>query len=179
MKGVIFTEFLELVQSEFGLAVVDQIIEMTPLESQGAYTSVGTYNHLEIIALLKSLHQVTQVPISDLLSVYGKHLFNSLAGRYQNFLADVHDPFDLLSSLDSYIHVEVLKLYPDAELPKFEHEFVDDKTLKMQYQSCRPFAQLAEGLLNGCAEHFNNSIKVTLLGSSEDAQKAEFLIEKI
>ena len=178
MKGVIFTEFLELVESEFGLEVVDKIIDITELESQGAYTSVGTYDHNEIIALLKSLHQVTQVPINDLLGVYGRYLFNSLANKYQHLLAGVNDPFELLSKLDSYIHVEVLKLYPDAELPKFEHEFIDPQTLKMRYQSCRPFAQLAEGLLQGCAEHFDNKIKVELLAANETAQQAEFLIRK-
>ena len=43
MKGVIFTEFLELVEKKFGLAMVDKIIGQSNLASEGIYTSVGTY----------------------------------------------------------------------------------------------------------------------------------------
>ena len=33
MKGIIFTEFLELVEEKFGLTMVDKIIEQSDLES--------------------------------------------------------------------------------------------------------------------------------------------------
>ena len=44
MKGIIFTEFLETVESTFSPAVADQIIEQNELDSNGIYTSVGNYN---------------------------------------------------------------------------------------------------------------------------------------
>ena len=42
MKGIIFTEFLDLVEEKFGLEMVDKIIEQSNLDSGGIYTSVGT-----------------------------------------------------------------------------------------------------------------------------------------
>ena len=45
MKGIVFTEFFELVEDKFGLEVVQQIIDECKLESEGIYTSVGTYSH--------------------------------------------------------------------------------------------------------------------------------------
>jgi len=44
MKGIVFTEFLELVENKFGLEMLDAIIEASNLESEGVYTRIGTYN---------------------------------------------------------------------------------------------------------------------------------------
>ena len=41
MKGIIFTEFLDLVEEKFGLAMVDKIIKQSQLESKGIYKSIG------------------------------------------------------------------------------------------------------------------------------------------
>jgi len=42
MKGIVFTEFLDLVEEKFGMEMVDKIITQSELESEGAYTAVGT-----------------------------------------------------------------------------------------------------------------------------------------
>ncbi|MBT8311465.1 MAG: hypothetical protein HKP23_01335, partial [Flavobacteriaceae bacterium] len=39
MKGIVFTEFLEMVEDKFGLEVVDTIIEKAELPSEGVYTA--------------------------------------------------------------------------------------------------------------------------------------------
>ena len=55
MKGIIFTDFLELVEEKFGLEMVDTIIEASELESNGVYTGVGTYSFGEMVQLLGNL----------------------------------------------------------------------------------------------------------------------------
>ena len=55
MKGIIFTEFLDMVEAQFGLAVVDEIITNSKTLHQGIYTSVGTYDFNEMISLLVAL----------------------------------------------------------------------------------------------------------------------------
>ena len=45
---------------EFGLEVADSIIEKANLASGGAYTSVGTYSHKEIIDLVVQLAETTK-----------------------------------------------------------------------------------------------------------------------
>ena len=43
MKGIVFTEFLEMVEDKFSFDVVDTIIEQSELESGGVYNAgVGT-----------------------------------------------------------------------------------------------------------------------------------------
>jgi hypothetical protein len=56
--------------------------------------------------------------------------------------------------------IEVLKLYPDAELPRFEYITSEPGRLTIIYRSTRGFADLAAGLIDGCIEHFGENIDV-------------------
>ena len=78
MKGIIFTDFLELVEYKFGLEMVDKIINQSDLESNGIYTSVGTYDFAEMLQLLTHLSQNTDISVDDLLLVFAEHLFKTL-----------------------------------------------------------------------------------------------------
>lgn len=160
MKGIVFTTFIEMVESKFSLEIADKIIVEADLPSGGSYTSVGTYDHGEIIQLVIKLHEQTGIPVADLVRTFGEYMFGQLVEMYPQFVEMNTTVFDFLRKVDSYIHVEVRKLYPDAELPGFEYETPEPGTLKMFYRSSRPFADLAEGLISGCIGHYGEHIKV-------------------
>ena len=67
---------------------------------------------------------------------------------------------NLSEVLEDVIHVEVRKLYPDAELPRFATEVFTDNQLILVYESSRHFEDLAEGLIHGCIKYFGESISV-------------------
>jgi hypothetical protein len=160
MKGVIFTEFLEMVEQQFSIETADRIIEASDLSTDGAYTSVGTYDHAELLQLVSALSGETDLPVPDLVRGFGKHLFGRFHALYGQFFEGPHTTFSFLSSVHSYIHVEVRKLYADAELPTFDCEVGDDTHMVMIYRSKHPFSDLAEGLIAGCADHFGESIEI-------------------
>ncbi|MCZ7680611.1 MAG: heme NO-binding domain-containing protein [Sandaracinaceae bacterium] len=62
MKGIVFTELLEMVEERYSLEVVDRIIERAELPSGGVYTAVGTYPHAEMGRLLRELSAATGAP---------------------------------------------------------------------------------------------------------------------
>ncbi|MBC8165370.1 MAG: heme NO-binding domain-containing protein [Bryobacteraceae bacterium] len=160
MKGMVFTEFLEMVEQKFDPETVDTIIENSNLPSGGAYTSVGTYDHQEMIELVGQLSAMTGIAAADLIRTFGKHLFGRFAVNYPVFFEGIHSTLAFLPNIDSYVHVEVLKLYPDAELPSFECRFDELDSFEMIYRSKHPFPDLAEGLIQGCIEHFGDSMDV-------------------
>ena len=84
MKGIIFTEFLELVEQKFGLGMVDKIINQSELKSGGIYTAVGTYEFGEMLQLISHLSQNTDISVDDLLMVYAEHLFAALIKSHPN-----------------------------------------------------------------------------------------------
>lgn len=160
MKGIVFTEFLEMTESTFSLDVAEQVIEQSNLAGGGAYTAVGTYDYRELVQLVVQLSQVADQPAPELIFAFGKHLFSRFVQLFPQMFAGIDSAFDFLLHVEDHIHVEVLKLYPDAELPHFETTLVEPDQLEMVYHSQRPFADLAHGLITACVEHFGDPIDI-------------------
>lgn len=174
MKGIVFTEFLEMVEEQFGLETVDAIIDASDLPSEGIYTSVGTYDFNEMVALLQSLSKKTNISIDDLLYAFGHYLFGSLGKAHPEVIKSYNSPIGLLYSIEDHIHVHVQKLYPDAELPTFNILEKTDTSISMVYVSSRGLYRLAHGLIEKCFEHFNTSSKVTFELLKEDGTEVKF-----
>ncbi|MCH6258096.1 heme NO-binding domain-containing protein [Puniceicoccaceae bacterium K14] len=178
MKGIVFTEFLEMVEKEFGFEVVDKITSITNLHGQGAYTAVGNYPHSDILAMVGKLSESVGLSPSDLTLTFGRYLFKTFSREYKDFFQNVNSSKDFLFGIETVIHSEVRKLYPDALLPSFECEVLSDGSLVMDYHSIRPFADLAEGLILECIEHFKDGRSLERIeGKTEDAHSARFIIK--
>lgn len=178
MKGIVFTEFLELVEQEFGLEMADRVLNNSELASNGVYTSVGTYDYKEIFTLVHILSKEVNIKSSELMVIYGKHFFKRLMFYYPIFF-EGQSLFSLLGSIDNHIHVEVQKLYPDAELPKFEHEIINDKHMRMIYTSERKMADFAKGLILGAMSHFKieGAMNSRVLNDSGTVVEFEIIID--
>jgi hypothetical protein len=174
MKGIVFAEFLEMVEDQYGLETVDAIIEASDLPSEGIYTSVGTYEFNEMVLLLQSLNKRVNVPIDDLLYAFGHYLFNSLGKAHPEVIKSYTSPIGLLYSIEDHIHVHVQKLYPDAELPTFKILDKTDTYISMVYVSSRGLYRLAHGLIEKCFEHFNASSTVAFELLREDGTEVKF-----
>lgn len=159
MKGIVFTELLGMVASTWSEDMVDDIIEAADLPSGGAYTSVGTYDHSEIVALVGALSARTGIPGTALVSTFGQHMFGRFNVLYPDFFAGIDDAMDFLEQVETVIHVEVLKLYPDAQLPRFEVSRSTDR-MQLIYRSPRHMGDLAAGLIDGCIAHYGQPIAV-------------------
>lgn len=178
MKGIVFTEFLDLVEEKFGLEVLDKIITQSNLESGGVYTSVGTYKFSEMLQLLQHLSAHTDISIDDLLLVYGEHFFSVVETSYPGLLATYSSPIEMLASIENHIHVEVKKIYPDAELPTFKILEKTDSSLIMLYNSSRAMHHFGLGLMNKTFEHFNSTATIVLEKLNEEGTEVKFLINK-
>ncbi len=160
MKGVVFTEFFDLVDRLFGADMIDDILDDCTLESNGAYTAVGTYDHNELLQIVSALSKRTDIAVKDLVHKYGHHLFFRFHDMMPDFFEKPKSAFDFLESVHGTIHVEVKKLYPDAALPNFETQRKNDDVLIMIYKSHCPFADFAEGLIHGCIDFYKEDITI-------------------
>ena len=179
MKGIVFTEFLEMVESQFSLELSEQILQASDLPSGGIYTSVGTYDHQEISQLVGHLSQLTGISVPVLLNTYGQHLLKRFAEGYPQFFDGIHSTFEFLEQIDGYIHEEVKKLYPDAELPRFTYHYPAPNQLEMTYYSTRHLEDLAEGLIQGAIHHFAEKMTLSRRkGAEEGHSVTHFLLTK-
>lgn len=176
MKGIVFTEFLEMVEKEFGYEIVDQILEDNELASGGAYTSVGTYNHAEMIALLGSLSTISKQEVSTLLHAFGRYIFDTFLKGYPQFFEQCAHGFEFLESIDGHIHVEVKKLYPDARLPRFETE-TNGQTMTMNYFSDRRMSDFAKGLIERTMEHYGHGFHLEMEHLDDSGKEVIFTLK--
>lgn len=160
MKGMVFTHFLDFVTEQFGPEMADDIIEASDLPSGGAYTSVGTYSHGEMVALIGALAERTGRPADGLVRAFGDRLSDTFAQDFPDFYRRAATLFDFLESIEAHIHVEVRKLYPDAELPTFRTESRTPSRLVLVYRSPRRMGHLSEGLITGSARQFGVDVRV-------------------
>nr|WP_086940412.1 heme NO-binding domain-containing protein [Thaumasiovibrio occultus] len=160
MKGMIFTEFLELVEDKFGMEVCEEMLDNA--NDEGIYTSVGSYDHKQLVRLIVELSKLTSVSIDDLQMVFGENAFETLLSSLpvQENLGD--STFSFLQTVEAYIHKEVIKLYPDATPPRFEFHLITESTMVMDYFSSRCMGSVCLGLIRGCAKHFGEQVTVNM-----------------
>jgi hypothetical protein len=177
MKGIVFSEFLEMVEEKFSPEMADAIIMASDLPSGGAYTSVGTYHHSEIVQLVQKLSDSSTIPVADLLNAFGRHLFERFLVLYPQLTEGFDNSFDFLRHLEDHIHREVQKLYPDADLPHFSYDDGTPDRLVLEYRSRRGFADLAHGLIEGCIQHYGEPISLSR-ESLDGTVKVRFVLER-
>ncbi len=181
MKGIVFREFIAMVENQFSLATADQIISASNLSSDGAYASVGTYPHQEMVDLVTHLSEATSISVPDLLHHFGKHLFERFSVIHPEYVKTHESAFELLRRLDGHIHVEVRKLYIDAELPAFDYEDLGDGEMVFIYRSRRKLADFAHGLIQGCIDHFGDPMQIerTNLPDDDTGAHTRFLLKRM
>jgi hypothetical protein len=85
--------------------------------------------------------------------------------------------FQFIKLVEDYIHIEVKKLYPEANPPKFEFISETETELVFDYLSARCMSPVCLGLIEGCAAHFNESLKVVTKPVSESGSQVRFHVE--
>lgn len=178
MKGVIFTEFLDMVDAGFSPETTERIIEIAAPANRGAYTAVGNYPASEMVSLVQALAQESDRPIDELLFAFGRYLLGRFAAVHGDYFREAGSTFRLLESVEDHIHVDVRKLDANAELPAFAWSHPGEDRMVMEYSSPRGLARLAEGLIAACIEHYGEPIDLSVESRSEDGTAARFVLER-
>lgn len=177
MKGIVFTEYLEFIENKFGYEIVDKLLNEVELPSGGHYTEVGLYDFSEMAQLLMKTSQLSKAPVDKLLYGFGLHVMPVFRKRYPIFFESQTDAFEFLETLEDKIHPQVLVLYPDAELPRFDITR-NNNELIMDYKSSRAMGDFALGLIHGCLEIFGETVNVSNENLVEDGSKVRFTLTR-
>lgn len=162
MKGMVFTEFMDLVEETWGLDMSEDLLDTVQPASGGIYTAVGNYDAGELVALALCLSEKSNTPLPDLLRTFGHRIFQMFTQQYGHFFAECDNALSFLAGIHGHIHVEVRKLYPDAELPNFDYPDEGANQLVMDYESTRPLSEFAHGLILATVAHYGEPIEVRM-----------------
>lgn len=179
MKGLIFTSFIDLVEEKFGLEVTDELLSEVETKTNGAYSNVGTYDHQELVAMVVWLSKKINVPVTELLKLFGFTLFNKLMTHHVGMVKNIKTPFEMFELIDPFIHKEVKKLYPEAETPKFNSNRISPNELVLTYYSTRKMGDVAEGLIEGCFVYFDVKGEIKREFLTPDETTVKFNIKMI
>jgi len=161
MKGIVFFELLAMAEDTFGEAVVDGVIEKAGLPSGGAFTTVGNYPCEELMVLIKGFSVHSGIPGAELQRLFGHWMMQSFDRHYPQFFQGRGGSLDMLEAIEGEIHVEVRKLYPDADLPSFATTRHGPGVLDLTYRSARPLADFSQGLIEACTVRFGETANIT------------------
>jgi hypothetical protein len=164
MRGMMFVAFIDWGEQQFGEAVIDEVLTSTPTATGGAYTNVGQYEYQELLALLGALGARVQQPVGLLCQAFGQFLLPVLVDKHREFVDLSAGLRGFLEGLDSHIHKEVLRLYPNSLPPRVRvqsNAHLETNRIELHYESHRPMSDLALGLLLGAVSHFKAKAEVT------------------
>jgi hypothetical protein len=178
MKGVVFNEFFDQVETSYGCEVVERLSENIDSGSENIYVPEDNYDFLEFRRLIDQLSKEVGKSSAQLMMRFGEHLFSRLAILYRPIFAGRSDVFDFLECLGPHFHNHIKNLYPDSELPRIQTKRLDDHSLELLYRSKRRMANLAHGLLNGCQHYFNEELRVEMEYLSTDGSIVRFVLTR-
>lgn len=175
MKGVIFNVVEEVVTDVYGSDTWDDLLDAAAAD--GAYTALGNYGDDELIRIAEVAAEATGMSQDELWRTVGRLALPKLAARLPESMETGADAMSFLADVNEIIHPQVRVLYPEAVPPVFEFEPADDE-LAVRYRSERELVALAEGLILGCGDLFDEPLEVDLVAHDAGSGVADFRVRR-
>ncbi|VVT04379.1 heme NO-binding domain-containing protein [Erythrobacter sp. EC-HK427] len=155
MKGVIFTELVGFMEEIAGVVFADQVLMEADLPHGGAYSAVGSYPSAEALSLVTIASEKSGIPAGELCDQYGRYLFDRFNVLFPDIMKLYATVDALLDHVGPHIHEEVRVLYPGAQPPSVTTQH-DGDVMTVTYESHRPMAHIAHGLIARSIEHYGD-----------------------
>lgn len=177
MKGFIFTNFLDFVEKSNGLEMVDQMLGECDLASEGVYSAFNSYEFDELVTLLTYVSKKTDISPQILLESFGRFVFPYLIGKHSYIIEKYSNAIDLIAGIENHIHIEVKKLYEDAELPTFNVVDKKEDSLTIIYTSTRGLTYFAIGLMKETLQFFKVKGTIDMVENYNNDGSVKFHIQ--
>lgn len=160
MKGLLFNVVQDVVEQRYGPDVWDDVVRRAGVD--GAFTSLGSYDGVEFERIVGAIANVRGITLDEAFVLLGRHGFAELSAHHSHLIDHGRGWRDILASLDDEIHVDVLRVFRDAQVPRFRvlAGADGDGPLLIHYRSKRELCRLAEGLILGLGEAEGVVLKV-------------------
>lgn len=161
MKGVIFNLLEDFISTGWGPDTYEAVLAKCPLHTKEPFVGPGTYPDADLLAIVEKTTEKLGITVPEAVHAFGKYCFPKLAAKFPVFVAGHDHPKTFLKTIDDVIHVEVRKLFRDANPPRITFTDPGPDQLILTYESGRRLCALMTGLLDGAAEYFKIPIEAT------------------
>lgn len=173
MKGVIAKCLGELICTKFGREQWETILQDVGLDRKTQFMAIADVDDKTILQVIASACQVLNLSKTQAADAFGDYWVNVFAPKiYGVYYHGITSAKDFLLKMD-YVHDLTTKTISNARPPRFEYEWIDEKTLIMKYKSGRGLIDILIGLIKGVGKYYKETLKVEKL--STDKVKIVFL----
>jgi hypothetical protein len=130
-------------------------------ETEGAYTSLGSYPDEELLRIADHLAKEQNTRPENILRQFGRFAFSGMMQRCSHVSQRFVDSRGLLRGLNGVVHPEVQKLYPDSITPDFQVVRESSTMLELEYRSVRSLCGFALGMAAGAIDYFDERAQVS------------------
>lgn len=176
MRGIIFTTFSDFVEATYGYDVLDHILLQRDYPNGGGFSIGEAYCPSQLVNLVEDLATQVNLSSNHCWHDFGSYSFSSLHQNFSRLYTDESNPifskttFDFVERLNVLHFDELRKIYPEANFPKFGITRTPNQ-VTLKYDSEMKLHYFVKGLLQGCIDHFGESILLSMKVGADSAGK--------
>ena len=163
MKGSIVQCIGELVVSNFGKEKWEQSLEAAGLNKATMILPISDVDDAVVAKVVQALCNNLGLSLHQVADAFGDYWVNVYSQKlYGHFYKTNKTARDLLLDVDA-IHLKMTQTMKNAKPPRFEYEWMDDKTLIIHYRSHRGLIDFVAGLAKGVGKYYHEQLSVKVL----------------
>ncbi len=167
MKGVILDCLKNMVTEKFGADKWQTIATKSGAKQADRILASVDFDDKLAVSLIDSTCQTLNLTFEQVAYLFGEQWMNFYVSKiYAGYVSNVKSSKELFLKLDS-IHSMVTKNMENSRPPKFTYEWINEKTLVMNYISKRNLIDLFVGLAKSVGKYYKETILVKKLSSTK------------
>ena len=163
MHGLIFMTWEKYLTERFGMTFLENYRTRIGETAANAPLASKVYDDAMLLAGVTAVHDLTHVPLDDLLRKYGQYfIINGLTGSLCSYLlTQVHSGRDLLLVMRD-AHTQMRRIPAGLTPPIFAYEavFEQNNSLTLVYDSARQLCPLLQGAIEGAAQRYGQQVQI-------------------
>lgn len=167
MKGVIFNALKEMMEEKFGKEKWESVLAKSGIEKETSVLATDNILDERIIRIINSICGELKIDLKTAGEAFGEYWMCHYAPKiYSAFFVGANSAKDFLLKMDK-VHLMVTQNIEGANPPRFEYEWLNDKTLLMTYKSKRNLMEIFVGLVKGVGKYYKENLDVTSAGRNK------------
>ncbi len=163
MKGCIVQCLGELVTTRFGENEWQESLEKAGMSRTSFFMPLSNIDDANVMKLMQAVCNVTHITPAQAADAFGDYWVNVYAPKiYTVYYKGSKSSKELILKMDG-VHDIVTKNILNARPPRFEYNWIDERTLTIDYKSHRGMIDIFVGLIKGVGKYYNENLFVTKL----------------
>lgn len=164
MKGVIPSCLGQLIVNNFGKDKWEAALQQAGLEKRSLFLATEDVPDESVLKIVESVCKVLNISPEQAADAFGEYWVCTYApGIYRSYYQRAASAREFLLKMDE-VHRITTESMPNAQPPRFEYTWTDDKTLIMKYQSKRNLSDFMVGLVKGVGKYYKENLQVSKRG---------------